>query len=169
MECTLFALCTGSKKTRSEKVLVDWTHKGSTQVIQMNKSSTGKYCSSWNKDKINACMSNSQYSFYYPIWGVEDQDTRVNRRLISLACSLLLEGQEREHMVRIHLKQKSSEYALTFFEDEADASVSYICLPEVLGISSSVVSSGLECLALQSCNSMTKQIHKILSKPCMRS
>jgi hypothetical protein len=52
--------------------------------------------------------------------------------------------------------QDSREDALTTFEDEPDDSVSYICLPEVLGVSSSVASSDLECLALQSCNSVTQ-------------
>jgi hypothetical protein len=68
----------------------------------------------------------------------------------------------------IHLKQKSSESALTLLEDEADGSVSYVCLPdEVLGISSSLLPSGLDCLALQSCNSTTKQMY--LSRQCIRS
>jgi hypothetical protein len=57
---------------------------------------------------------------------------------------------------QIYPVQKSRDDALTTFEDEADDSVSYICLPEVLGISSSVGSSGLKCLALQSCNSVTQ-------------
>ena len=56
---------------------------------------------------------------------------------------------------KIHTAQKSRWHALTTFDDEADGSVSYICLPEVLGVSSSVASSGLECLALPSCNSVT--------------
>jgi hypothetical protein len=64
-------------------------------------------------------------------------------------------------MTVIHIKQKTGEDALTIFEDEADGSVSHICLPDVLGVSSSVVCSGFECLALQSSNSTRKQIYKL--------